>query len=225
MREAPFCSSFARSSRAASVRSRRALRASRSGQVEVTPKQPPPKTIMPEPEALHILLMLDSSRIADALAVRQRSESEAVLEFTRVLVADHRAVWRMIFAQARADSIEPVDNATSQQLRQGTEQFVNELLARDSGINNSYLAHQVREHEQTLMLLDTVLLPSVRDTALRATVEQIRPMVEAHLQQARRIQAAREARARAEAAAMGAVRPDSQPRPQPIRIPTTTTNM
>jgi putative membrane protein len=192
---------------------------------KVAAKPAAPKTVMPEPEALHVLLTLDSSRIADALAVRERTESEAVLEFTRVLLADHRAVWRMLFSEAQADTIEPMDNATSQRLRQGTEQFVTELLARDSGINNAYIAHQVLEHEQTLMLLDTVLLQSVRDTTLRATVEQIRPMVEAHLQQARRIQAAREARARAEAAAMGAVRPDSQPRPQPIRIPTTTTNM
>ena len=192
---------------------------------KVAPRAPPPKTVIPEPEALHILLTLDSSRIADALAVRQRSESEAVLEFARVAVADHRAVWRMLFTLASTDRIEPLDNPTSQRLRQGTEQFVTELLARDSGINNAYLAHQVTEHQQTLMMLDTVLLQSARDTILRATLEQIRPMVEAHLQQARRIQAAREARARAEAAAMGAVRPDSQPRPLPIRIPTTTTNM
>jgi hypothetical protein len=75
------------------------------------------------------------------------------------------------------------------------------------------------------MMLDTVLLQSARDTALRATLEQIRPMVEAHLQQARRIQAAREARARAEAAGMGAARPDSQLRRLPTPIPTTTTNM
>ena len=158
--------------------------------------EPRPQTVVPEPEAFHILLTLDSSRIASANALRELSQSETVLEFARVVTADHRAVWRMLFGLTRATGTAPTDNVASQTVRQGTEQFVTELMARDSGINNTYLAHEVREHEQTLMLLDTTLIPSARDTALRTMLLQIRPMLEAHVQQARRIQAARDEAAR-----------------------------
>ena len=190
---------------------------------KVAPK-PTPRTILPEPEALHILLTLDSSRIASARAVSELSQSDAVLEFARIDVADHRAVWRMLFALSQQTGTTPTDNVTSQNVRVGSEQFVTELMARDSGINNSYLAHEVREHEQMLMLLDTALIPSARDTALQTLLQQIRPMVEAHVQQARRIQTMRAEAARRAAAgivgpvtapgvspsaARGAARPDS----------------
>jgi putative membrane protein len=181
----------------------------------VAPK-PRPQTVVPEPEAFHILLTLDSSRIASANALRELSQSEAVLEFARVVTADHRAVWRMLFGLTRETGTAPTDNVASQTVRQGTEQFVTELMARDSGINNSYLTHEVREHEQTLMLLDTTLIPSARDTALRTMLLQIRPMLEAHVQQARRIQAAREEAARRAAAGapvVGAPLPGGAPQP------------
>jgi predicted outer membrane protein len=165
---------------------------------------------VPEPEALHILLTLDSSRIASANALRELSQSESVLEYARVVTADHRAVWRMLFGLTKSLGAEPADNATSQTVRVGSEQFVTELMARDSGINNSYLAHEVQAHEQTLMLLDTTLIPSAHDTALVTLLQQVRPMLEAHVQQARRLQIARAEAARR--AATGA--PITTPQPE-----------
>ena len=190
--------------------------AKRSAAAKPTAKAPP-RPVVSTDNAVGILLALDSGRIASGTAVRTLSQSDAVLEFVRVMLADHSETTRMLQSLLQASGHTPADNPTTQQMRLETQQFVTELLARDSGINNSYLAHEVQDHEQALMLLDTSFIPGVQDVTVKQTLEQLRPMLEAHIQQARRIQAARSAAAAAKAAqsTVGAT---------PTPIPITTTN-
>ncbi len=195
------------------------------------PKPPPPPQFT-DAEAAEVVVALDSSRITSAYTVRGLSESESILEFGRVMVMDHRAASQLIDSVMTASGKTPADNATSQQVRQEAQQFVTELMSRQSGINDAYVSREVRDHEHLLMLLDTALIPSAQNAGLRTALEQLRPMVEAHLQQVKRIAAARAAAAAARAQAAGptvppaatpTVRPDTQRRPA-VR-PASTTNM
>jgi predicted outer membrane protein len=187
--------------------------------------QAPAKPRFSESEAAQILLAVDSDRIASATAVRGLSQSEAVLEYVRVMLADHQAASALIESLLARSGTAPTDNTTSQLIRQETQQFVTQLLARDSGINNSYLSHEVQNHEKALMLLDTALIPSAQDSALKLTLQQLRPMFEAHYQQARRIQDARAAAASQKAQGVtqpGITPPGQSPAqtPAPTRTPT-----
>ena len=179
--------------------------------------QAPAKPRFSEAEAAQILLAVDSDRIASAAAVRGITQSQAVLEYVRVMLADHQAASAMIDALLARTGTAPTDNPTSEQIRQETQQFVTQLMARDSGINSAYLSHEIEKHQRALMLLDTALIPSAQDSVLKLALQQLRPMFEAHYQQARRIQDARAAAAAQKA--QGITPPTQTPGQTPAQSP------
>lgn len=154
-----------------------------------------PRTVFPEPQAVQVLRVIDSARIASAQAARERSLNASILEFARVMIADHRAITRVVDSLMTATGQTPAENELSQDLRAANEHFLSELMARDSGFNNGYIGREVSDHEYALALLDTALIPSARNPQLKTALEQLRPAFEAHLQRAQQIQAARRAAA------------------------------
>ncbi|HSL70386.1 MAG TPA: DUF4142 domain-containing protein [Longimicrobiales bacterium] len=181
---------------------------------EPEPRQP---TTYPEHQAVQIMHVIDSARIAIARAVRDQTGSEVIAEFARVLIVDHRAITALLDTALVNSGQLPADNAVSEAMRAETQQFIEQLMTRDTGLNNGFLAHEIREHEHALQLLDTTIIPSARDTAIKGTLERIRPAFEAHLQQARRILAAREAAARRETEPGSSVPVTPRQRPDTIR--------
>jgi predicted outer membrane protein len=118
----------------------------------------------------------------------------------------------------------PADNSVSTELRSANQQFLTDLLARDTGVNNAYMMQEINDLERALQLLDSAVIPSARSPETRTLLERVRPAFDAHLQRARIILAARRAAAE-RAASAPAARPVPSPtdtvRPPPI----TTTSM
>jgi putative membrane protein len=173
-----------------------------------------PRAIFPEAEAVSVLLTIDSARRANARVARDRSQNENVLEYARVMLVDHRAISQLLDSLLAATGQTPAENALTQELRTSNEQFVTELMARDTGFNNAYIAQEVSDHERALILLDTALIQSARTPQVKTILEQLRPAFEAHLQRAQQILAARRA-------AAAAPRPAPVAAPSPIRVDTT----
>ena len=155
----------------------------------------PPEPVFPEPEAIQVLRVVDSARINSARAVREISQSESILEYARVMIVDHRAIGAMLDSVLAAKQQTPADNAVSIDLRNANQQFVTELLARDSGVNNAYIMQEIDDHERVLQLLDSAVIPSARSPEVKTLLERLRPAFDAHLQRARVILAARRAAA------------------------------
>ena len=186
---------------------------------------PAPKPVTyAEPEVVGILHAIDTTRIANGLAVRERSESESVLEFARVMRIDHRAMRALLDSILGTTNQTRAENAFATQLRTSGEQFLSELIAVDTGFNNKYIAREIADHELAIALMDTVLIRSATTPALKSALEQLKPAYQAHLQMAHEIRAAREAAAARRAAqAAPAVVPDT-PRPRTDTLITTTGN-
>jgi putative membrane protein len=183
------------------------------GPTAQSPAASAPRPVYPEPEAVQILQAIDSARIASARAARERSQNDAILEYARVMIADHRAIRRVLDSLMTATGQTASDNSLSEEIRVANEHFITELMARDTGFNNAYIAQEINDLERALVLLDTALIPSARNAQVKTTMEQLRPAFEAHLQRAQQIRAAREAYAARAAAA---------PRPAPVVTPTPT---
>lgn len=185
------------------------------------PAPPPPPATVPEPEALDILRAVDSSRIAAGFLVRERSESAPVLEFARVMRADHRAINALLGSLVSTRGAPATPHPLALELRTAGTDFVARLAAVDTGFNNGYLRQEIADHERLLQVIDTLLLNSAKDTAVKATFERLRPAYQAHLQYAREILRARETAAARRAAAPVAPRPQID---TAVQIMTTTTN-
>lgn len=154
-----------------------------------------PRPTVPEAQIVDVLRAIDSTRVAIGVAVRDRSQSESVLEYARVMRIDHRAMSRLL------DSLLVAANQTGGQSQAGLElrtkgdTAIARLIAVDTGFNNRYIAHEIADHELAVALIDTLFLRSAKSAPLKTALEQLRPTYAAHLQMAREIQAARVAAA------------------------------
>jgi putative membrane protein len=170
------------------------------------------KPIYPEAEAAQILRVINENEIATARVARERTQNDDIMRFANVMFADHRAMTQLLdsILPPIADTINP----EGKRLVEGNKQFVDSLWALPGGFNNTYIENQVREHERTLILLDTALIPSARNPQLKKLLQDLRPAVVAHLQRAKQIYAARMANP-ATATPTAAVPRPTSPTPAP----------
>lgn len=140
--------------------------------------------LFPEAEAVAVLRALGDVAAAQARAAREVSQNDDVLRYAAVVSADHRGIAELI-------KIEPRDNAMSTAIRANGDSITRALLALPGGFNNTYIEEQVRNSQQALAVLDTAVIPSVRDSATRTLLAQIRPTLAAHVQRAQQILAVR----------------------------------
>ena len=203
------------------------------------------KPVFPEDQAIGVLHAISDAEIAMARVARETSQNEAILAYSGVMVADYQGIKELLTAPA-------ADNQLSSAIRSAGDSIARELGSMSGGFNNTFIEEQVKAHEQALAVLDTAVIPSVRDSAVRSLIQQIRPTMAAHLQRALQILATRrtEASQRGEAwvsgfqqrrdsavfapsiitepaAPMTAPQPKPLPRPEPDTTtppPTTTSN-
>jgi putative membrane protein len=87
--------------------------------------------------------------------------------------------------------VTPEDNPTSQSLKAGGEKNLKNLKTlKGAAFDKAYVDHEVAYHEQVLDAVDKVLIPNATNAELKGLLVQVRPVFVAHLEHAKRIQAA-----------------------------------
>jgi putative membrane protein len=120
---------------------------------------------------------IDSSRLAMARARRQD-----VRDFARMLVADHNRTTRQVAAAARADGLVPLPPVLEPTQRAMIRQL--ERTGRP-GFDSAYLSQQITAHQQALALHRTEARSGTGE--LRRVATGAVPVVQGHLNQARRL--------------------------------------
>lgn len=122
----------------------------------------------------------------------QASASDArVKHYGAQLTTDHTGANRAGAELASRLGIAPEPNATSAKFREDAERNRG-VLQRESGaeFDRVFLENEIEYHSMMLQAVDSTLLPAVTNPELRSHIQGIRPVVEAHLQQARQLQTA-----------------------------------
>lgn len=128
---------------------------------------------------------VDAGRIAAT-----RGSSDAVKTFANLMVTDHTAVNESATALATRLHLTPVDNATSQALKEGGAKNVAALKALDGkAFDKAYVSHEVTYHQAVLDALDKQLVPNAANAELKALLVKVRPAFVAHLEHARHLAA------------------------------------
>src|SRR5205823_979184 len=112
-----------------------------------------------------------------------------VKKFAQMMIADHGAAIAKQDDIVKKNKITPSDNATSQQLQSDVQSTMSSLKSATGGdFDHAYIDAQVKQHQTVLDTIDNKLLPNVKNADLKATIQGIRPKVEAHLKEAQDIQ-------------------------------------
>jgi putative membrane protein len=125
------------------------------------------------------------------LAMSQAADPR-VRDFGAAMVAMHTTASERVIAVRRRVGITPAESDLSRMLAAEAAGTRGRLAAVSGApFDRAYVDAQVRVHAQVLELIDRVLVPATMRVELRAALmDDVRPMVAAHLQQARDLQAA-----------------------------------
>jgi putative membrane protein len=116
------------------------------------------------------------------------SKSPAVVEFAKLMIADHTGVNKAATELVTKLGVTPVPNATSQSLQKGGDENLARLrkLSGDA-FDRAYVEHEVAYHEQVIAAIDGTLIPSAANPELKALLVKVRPAFDAHLAHAREL--------------------------------------
>lgn len=151
------------------------------------PSTPP----APKPEALTdaqiaaITEAANTAEIAQAKLAQAKSKDAGVKNFAAMMITHHGQAKQK---QAKL-KLKTQESGVSTALHADADATL-DALKGDSGkaFDETYIKAQIAGHQKVLDTINDKLLPNVKDASLKAYLEEIKPTVEAHLQQAKQLQ-------------------------------------
>ena len=137
---------------------------------------------VPDANTAAILLTSHNVDLAAARIATSRAQHTDVKKLARTMIADHTSLSTRLSRLVTAIQLSPRDDEVSRILRDQSAAR-RDTLRRLSGrpFDAAYVENEVRYHEELLVAIDRVFLPSVRSDSLREYVTTLRPMEVAHL--------------------------------------------
>jgi putative membrane protein len=120
-----------------------------------------------------------------------RATNDEVKRFAQLMVTDHTGVNQAAGELAAKLKVTPQDNPTSQSLKTDGEKSLTHLKTlRGAAFDTAYIDREVAYHQQVIDALDNSLIPGATNQELKALLVKVRPAFVAHLEHAKRLQAA-----------------------------------
>jgi putative membrane protein len=153
------------------------------------PPPPAPASTLTDGNIVAILLASGKSEIVPSDSVRGRLDNGQVKQFAQHMITQHTALNDTVLTVAQQNNITPAPNALSAQLDSTSSATVQRLRGLSGPqLDRAFMEYMVASHDSALQAVNKHLIPSAQNPQLRATIQnQVRPVVTAHLAQARTI--------------------------------------
>jgi putative membrane protein len=127
---------------------------------------------------------------AGKLAQKKAADSE-VKAFAKQMVTDHTAVNKQASALVKKLKVTPQESDLSKTLKQGGADNMAKLKPlKGKDFDKAYIDHEVEYHQAVIDAMDKTLIPGAQNAELKDTLVKTRPAFVAHLEHAKKIQAA-----------------------------------
>lgn len=151
----------------------------------------PPSSDLTDAQIGEVLIAAHQAPARTGALARSRARDPRARAYAERMVAEHGPAEEAVRAFLRSRQELPQPHPIAQQLtREGemNRSRLGELYERD--FDRAYADAEADYHEALLFVLDRSLLPVAETPEMRALLERTRPVVEAHLAEARGLQAA-----------------------------------
>jgi putative membrane protein len=148
-------------------------------------------TRVPDANTAAILLTSHNVVLAAARIAATRAQNRDVKLLARNLVTDHTTMSASLSRLLASADLTPRDDDVTRLLRDQSAAR-RDTLRTMSGwtFDSAYVANEVRYHQELLVAIDRVFIPSVRNARLREYVSTMRPTIAGHLELAEQVRTA-----------------------------------
>jgi putative membrane protein len=127
---------------------------------------------------------------AGKLAEKKTKDAE-VKAFAKQMVGDHTGVNKQAMALVKKLKLTPQDSDLGKSLKEGGAANMAKLKPlAGKDFDKAYIDHEVEYHQSVIDAMDKTLIPNAQNAELKDTLVKTRPVFVAHLEHAKRIQAA-----------------------------------
>jgi putative membrane protein len=158
---------------------------------------PKPGSGLSDANIAAIVVAANNADILYADLALAKSKDTEIRAFATMVKKDHESVNEAAVALVTRLKVKPVDNQISFDLRDDAE--TKRLMFRDLegfAFDSAYAANEVSYHTTVLGAIDAALIPSAQNAELKTLLVEVRPAVQAHLDHARTLAAAKTRRRR-----------------------------
>jgi len=170
----------------------------------MTEPAPAPQTVpLTDAQILKVAETVHNGEIEQAKAVQKKAKNAQVKKLAAHMISQHTKSKNKGASIAKKADLTPEESPVSTELSSKGEETLNSIktAAAPADAERVYIDAQVQQHEAVLELINTRLLPSAVNVALKAQLEETRSMVEKHIEEAKKVQQALSAEAPAPAPA------------------------
>ena len=142
-----------------------------------------------DPEIASVAVVANQNDIDFAKIAKQKSHDESVVEFANTMIKDHQSVIDLAVALVNKLGVSPKNNAVSKKMLADATK-TKRMLNSKSGkaFDKAYLKNEVSYHKAVISSVKTVLIPQAQNSELKALLEKVVPILEAHLAHAEMLQ-------------------------------------
>ncbi len=135
-----------------------------------------------DPEIASVAVVANQNDIDFAEIAKQKSQNPEVLEFANTMIKDHKTVIDLAVALVTKFHVTPKDNAVSKKLlsdAEKTKKMLNSKSAKE--FDKAYVDNEVAYHKAVIAAVKNVLVPQSQNAELKALLQKVVPILEAHL--------------------------------------------
>jgi len=148
-------------------------------------------------QILGIMATVDSGEIEQARFAFSQSNDPRVKQYAEHMITQHSESTQKLNALASQNGLTPTASNSSTTLQTKSQKILEGLKSStDAAFDATYMQSQIQQHQEVLDLLHAQLLPASRSDAVSAHLKSAHSMVQAHLNEARRIEPLLDAAAR-----------------------------
>lgn len=128
---------------------------------------------------------IDAGKLA-----KSKSHNKEVKAFAKQMVTDHTNVNKEASALVKKLKVTPEDSDTSKALKDGgAKNMANLKGLKGAAFDKAYIDNEVSYHQTVLDAINKTLIPNAKNAELKDLLEKVGPVIDAHLQHAKHIQA------------------------------------
>jgi putative membrane protein len=162
--------------------------------VAAEPPPPAPKPATPalsDPQIAAIVVAANQVDIDAGKLAMKKSKNAEVRKFAERMVTDHTAVNKAAVELVTKLKVTPEEGDVSRSLGSGgTDTLAKLEKLEGDAFDRAYVDNEVAYHEAVIGVLDSQLIPAASNQELKAALVGAKPAFDAHLEHAKKIQAA-----------------------------------
>lgn len=143
-------------------------------------------------EILGVVNTVDEIEVKAAAKAEKKKIGPEAMAYAKMLQDQHKADLDANKALGKRIGVKPAGTKTADQLRDKAAQDLKAIASKSgSEFEKAYIDAMVDGHTDVLQMLDSQLIPSAHDDALKTHLAEVREHVAMHLEQGKRLQGAR----------------------------------